>query len=134
MIPCQLCGRDSKGHWLVGFIPAPDSQKLALCAEHDTAENRNDIQKLWQQQQVSEIALQGQNRLHFMREAELFMLSIYFTAGGGLTLPCREATITPQNTLKVVSPDGTLDFFPMQQILRYTMTPNHGSNSALKTV
>ena len=63
------------------------------------------------------------NTAYFATRGSLYMLSIHFNAGGSLSLPCLEASVTEQNTLKVTAPDGSLSFFPMQHIKRYDLTP-----------
>ncbi|CAK7014448.1 MAG: hypothetical protein DELT_02197 [Desulfovibrio sp.] len=123
MIPCQICGKDSGAHWVTGYIPAPDSQKMALCAAHDTPENRRAIHAAWYASMLDTINTATKNAAYFATRGSLFMLSINFTAGGSLSLPCLGATITDHNTLQVTAPDGTLSFFPMQHVRRYDLTP-----------
>ena len=123
MIPCQICGKDSGAHWVTGYIPAPDSQKMALCAKHDSPENRKEIRAAWYKTMVQAIKTVTQNAAYFATGGALFMCGIQFSAGGSLSLPCLEAAVTEQNTLKVIAPDGTVSFFPMQHIRRYDLTP-----------
>lgn len=123
MIPCHICGKDSGAHWVTGYIPAPDSQKMALCAEHDTPANRNEIRMAWYGTMVNTIRTATQTAAYFATRGALFMLSIHYMAGGSLNLPCLEATVTERNTLKVTAPDGSVSFFPMQHIKRYDLTP-----------
>jgi hypothetical protein len=63
------------------------------------------------------------NAAYFATRGSLYMVSIYFNAGGSLSLPCLEASVTEQNTLKVTAPDGSLSFLPMQHIKRYDLMP-----------
>ncbi|SBV93924.1 conserved hypothetical protein [uncultured delta proteobacterium] len=125
MIPCHICGKDSGAHWVTGYIPAPDSQKMALCGTHDTPENRNRLRLAWYTAMVEAIRTATQNAAYFATRGALFMLSIHYSAGGSLNLPCLEAAVTDHNTLKVTAPDGSLSFFPMQHIKRYDLTPLH---------
>ena len=125
MIPCHICGNDSGAHWVTGYIPAPDSQKMALCRKHDTAENREMIRQDWDKAMEDNIKTSTRNAAYFATRGALFMLSIHFTAGGSLNLPCLEAAVTEQKTLKVTAPDGAQSFFPMQHIKRYDLTPLH---------
>lgn len=126
MIPCHICGKDSGAHWVAGYVPAPDSQKMALCADHDTPENRQKIRVAWYKAMVESIRTATRNSAYFATRGALFMLSIQYTAGGSLSLPCLEAGVTDHNTLKVTSPDGSVSFFPMQHIKRYDLTPIAG--------
>ncbi len=126
MIPCQICGKDSGAHWVTGYIPAPDSLKMALCADHDTPENRRDIRVVWYKAMVENIRNATRNAAYFATRGALFMLTINYTAGGSLSLPCLDASITSHNTLRVTSPDGSLCFFPMQHIKQYDLMPVAG--------
>lgn len=125
MIPCHICGKDSGAHWVAGYIPAPDSQKMALCAKHDTPDNRKKLHGAWSEAMEESIKTATKNAAYFAARNTFFMLSIHFSAGGSLNLPCMEAVTTEQNTLKVIAPDGSLSFFPMQHIKRYDLTPLH---------
>lgn len=123
MIPCHICGKDSGAHWVTGYVPAPDSQKMALCAEHDTPANRKALHLAWYEAMVENIKTATENAAYFATRGALFMLSIHYSAGGSLSLPCLEATVTDHGTLKVTAPDGSLSFFPMRSIRRYDLTP-----------
>lgn len=123
MIPCQICGKDSAAHWVTGYIPAPDSQKMGLCAEHDTPENRKKIRLDWYRAMILNIRTATQNAAYFATRGALFMLTIHYSAGGSLSLPCLEASVTEHSTLKVTAPDGALSFFPMRHIKRYDLVP-----------
>ena len=123
MIPCHICGHDSGAHWVTGYPPAPDSQKMALCMVHDTPKNRQALHMAWQKTMLDSIETASQNAAYFATRGGLFMLSIHYTAGGSLAIPCLNATITDHNTLKVTAPDGTLRFFPMQHINSYDLKP-----------
>jgi len=131
MIPCHICRHDSETHWVTGYPPAPDSQKMALCKVHDTPENRSALRAAWQQSMLQSIETTTRNTAYFATRSVLFMLSIHYTAGGGLTLPCLDAIITAHNTLKVTAPDGTISFFPMQHIARYNLSPLQHSYTAV---
>jgi len=131
MIPCQICGKDSGAHWVTGYVPAPDSQKMALCAVHDTPDNRRDIRVAWYKSMVENIRITTRNTAYLATRGTVFMLSIYYTAGGSLNLPCLDASVTDHNTLKVAAPDGSISFFPMQHIKRYDLTPLNGDSAKL---
>ena len=133
MVPCSICGKDSGAHWVTGYIPAPDSQKMALCATHDTPENRKKIRAAWYMAMLETIKTTTKNTAYFVTRGSLYIISIHFSAGGSLSLPCVEASVTEQNTLKVTAPDGSLSFFPMQHIKRYDLTPVLPENIDTKT-
>jgi hypothetical protein len=96
---------------------------MALCGIHDTPENRSAIHAAWQMSMAQSIETATRNAAYFATRGVLFMLSIYYSAGGSLTLPCLDAVITDYNTLKVTASDGTISFFPMQHITRYDLSP-----------
>ncbi len=123
MIPCHICGKDASLGWVKGFIPAPDSQKLALCAEHDTEANRAELVKAWHLMMIKGIRTATEVAALQATKGSPQMLTLHFTAGGSLSLPCVSSEITPHGTLKAKGPDGTLSFFPVQQIKRYDLTP-----------
>ena len=121
MIPCQVCGKDSGAHWVIGYIPAPDSQKVALCVLHDTPENRKNCQKTWQLAMQHSIETTTRNAAYYALRALPRMVTILFSGGGSLSVPCLECGVTDHDALKVIAPDGSLSFFPMQQIRRYSI-------------
>jgi hypothetical protein len=123
MIPCHLCGKDSGAHWVAGYVPAPDNQKMALCAEHDTPEHRRELYEAWRASMEESIGTAAKNAAYFATRGALRMLSIHFTAGGSLVLPCLEVAVTEHDALKVTAPDGSLSFFPLRQIRRYDLAP-----------
>ena len=123
MIPCHVCGEDSGAYWVTGYVPAPDSQKMALCSKHDTPENRRALHFAWYDAMRNAIKTATQNAAYFTTRGTLFMVHIHFSAGGSLSQPCTSVEITEQNTLKVVAPDGTMSFFPMQHVRRYDVMP-----------
>ena len=123
MIPCQVCGKDASLGWVKGYTPSPDSQKLALCTKHDSPDNRRKLLGLWQEFMLKTIHTATQVAAYQAVRGHLRLLTIQFTAGGSLSIPCVDATPTEHGTLKVAGPDGTLSFFPMQQIRRYDVSP-----------
>ena len=121
MIPCQICGKDSGAHWVTGYIAASDNQKMALCAQHDTPENRKGIHMAWQFAMMKSIESATRNAAYFAMRNTLRMLTIAFSGGGSLSVPCLECEVTEHSALKVTAPDGSLSFFPMQHIRRYDL-------------
>ena len=121
MIPCLICGKDSGTHYVTGFVPAPDSQKMALCAQHDAPENRRKLHALWQATMEESIRRMTANAAYLVTRSRLRMLTISFSGGGSLSLPCLDCSVTDHNALKVTAPNGSLSFFPMQHIRRYDL-------------
>lgn len=122
MLPCQVCGRDAGTGWIEGFPPAPDSQKLALCREHDTPENRKLLRLAWQKMFKSSV--DEFNRMEAFRSGDAQnLLTLYFTGGGSIALPCLGVAPAEPDSLKVTGLDGTVSFFPMRQVRRYTLNP-----------
>ena len=131
MIPCNICGRDSGAHWIAGYPPAPDSQKMALCALHDTPKNRHDLRLAWSDAMEKSIETATRNSMYFVTRGAIFMLSIYYAAGGNLNIPCLDAIATDHNTLRVTALDGSSIFFPMQHIKRYALNKLQQNSAVL---
>jgi len=123
MLPCAICGKDAAAGWVAGYVPAPDSQKMALCPEHDSLENRRRIYTAWTEAMRQEFATAARVAAYQAARNSLSLLTIYFSSGGSVALPCLACSQTGHNTLQVHNRDGSLSFFPMQQIRRYDLAP-----------
>ena len=122
MIPCHICGKDASTGWTKGFIPAPDSQKLALCPEHDTAKNRLIVSNAWRERHEEEISAMTSIAKHKAVPA-LQVVSVHFTGGGMLSFVCTICAPTAQGTLRIDDADGKQTYIPMQHIREYTIRP-----------
>ena len=122
MIPCFICGNDASTGWTQGFAPSPDSQKLALCAEHDNPQNRVLAEQAWLKKQKADLAA---FTLVARQKASpaVQLASVHFTGGGMLSFTCIDAVPTPQGTLRIEQLDGTQTFIPMQHIREYALRP-----------
>jgi hypothetical protein len=120
MIPCRICGRDASTGRVRGFVPAPDSQKLALCPEHDTAANREAMEREWQQllEKEAALALSIAGRKAAPR---VYAVTVRFTGGGTLSFTCLSCAPTPQDTLRIEAPDGAQTFIPLRHIRDYSV-------------
>lgn len=123
MIPCHICGKDASTGWIKGFVPAPDSQKLALCAEHDTEDNRRRLLTAWHLSMVRGIQTTTRIAAYQAIRGTLHMLTVHFTGGGSISMPCLHLSETDHGTLKVESPDGEISFFPVAQVKKYDLAP-----------
>lgn len=122
MIPCYICGKDIGGGWSIGFPPAPDSEKMGLCREHDLASHRQRVQKSWQDLIYKRLQENTQNIA--LRAGDVpQLLSIYFTGGGAVSLPCSSFTVIDGKTLKVITPVGEHIYFPLNQVRNYALSP-----------
>lgn len=123
MIPCHICGKDASTGWIKGFVPAPDSQKLALCSEHNTRENRLSVVKAWYsrlEQDISSMStVSRQKAAPFLHTA-----NIHFIGGGMLSFLCTACTPTEQHTLRIDAPDGSRTYIPLQHIREYSVSPH----------
>lgn len=127
MIPCFVCGRDIGGGWSIGYPPAPDSQKLGLCREHDRPERRESVQRAWRDLICKHITESNLNAA--FRAGDLpRLLSIYFTGGGSVSLPCSALSLPEGNTLKVLTPGGETIYFPLSQVRNYALSPATSPN------
>lgn len=122
MIPCYICGRDASAGWTAGFAPAPDSQKLALCALHDSPERRREVEEDWQKRQIRDLAVYSQ--VATQKAAPVKMLvTVNFSGGGMLTFTCSAVSPTEYGTLRIEQLDGTLTFLPLQHVKEYSVRP-----------
>lgn len=122
MIPCYVCGRDASTGWTKGFTPAPDSQKLALCAEHNNAENRRAVALAWQELLRRGIE-SATNLARHKAEPSAQVVTVHFTGGGLLSFTCLKAAPTEHGTLCIEAPDGSRTYVPMQHVREYVLRP-----------
>ena len=122
MLPCFICGNDASTGWIKGFVPAPDSQKLALCAEHDNAPNRLAVANVWREMLKKDIA--GQMAVARHKAVPVIQTAtVRFTAGGMLSFLCTACAPTEQETLRIDHPDGERTFIPMRHVREYSVRP-----------
>lgn len=129
MLPCFVCGNDASTGWIKGFAPSPDSQKLALCAEHNTAANRLAVANAWKEALRKDIAGQIAVAGHKMRPC-IQTATVRFMAGGLLSFLCTACAPTEQGTLRIDHPDGERTFIPLQHIRAYSLRPCMPEDSA----
>lgn len=122
MIPCYICGKDIGGGWSIGFPPAPDSEKMGLCRGHDTASHREQVQKAWQELIYKRLAANNENAAYRAGDIPQ-LISIYFSGGGAVSLPCSSFSVVDGKTLKIITPGGESIFFPLGQVRNYALSP-----------
>ena len=122
MIPCRICGIDASTNWVTGLPPAPDSQKMALCAEHDTPQNRALVIKDWQQMLTGDIATAASVARH-KAAPEMRLITVRFNGGGMLSFTGTGCTPTEHNSLRIDEADGSRTFVPLDQVREYTVSP-----------
>ncbi len=125
MIPCHVCGADASTGWIKGFPPAPDSQKLALCKHHNTAENRALTRADWQKMHTAQIGTVVQVATH-KAAPHTQMAIVYFNGGGMASFACISCAPTPQGTLHIDELNGTQTYIPMQHVRNYAVQPLEG--------
>ena len=128
----MICGADAESGWIKGFVPAPDSQKLALCKAHDTPENREKVVHEWyklmlgKHQAVVRIETQRKHGaapdLNSPSQNQNRLLTVRFLVGGSVSIPCIKHETTPHGTLEVTSLGGSLQNFPLQHIRSYELS------------
>lgn len=123
MIPCHFCGKDASTGWTKGFVPAPDSQKLALCAEHNTPENRLCVAKAWHALLTRDLAVMTDVLAFKAAVPSLQAATVHFTGGGMLSFTCLSCAPTEQGTLCLESPLGVRNYIPLQHIREYSVRP-----------
>lgn len=129
MIPCHVCGKDASTGWTMGFAPAPDSQKMALCAEHDTPSNQDKVREDWEKTLTKSIGLTNDLIMHKAAPG-VQLLTVRFVGGGLLTFTCLDCEPTSQGSLRVDEVDGRHTFIPLQHVRTYSLTPLTGGLSA----
>lgn len=127
MIPCYICGKDIGGGWSIGFPPAPDSQKMGLCDEHDIISHRERVQKAWHELIYNNLKKNTQHAAYRAGDIPQ-LLSIYFMGGGSISLPCSSLSTMGGSTgdgkiLKIITPAGEHIFFPLAQVRNYAISP-----------
>ena len=120
MINCLICGKEVSNGWITGLPPAPDSQKVGLCAEHDSPPNRALAEKKWRELLEQAVkSEQESEEMHHPGTGQLINLEILFIDGGRIVVPCKSFRATDEDTLEVTSPENRLTFYPMRHIRRY---------------
>ena len=121
MIRCLICGQDAETGWITGLPPAPDSQKVGLCREHDTPANRKKAEAKWRE--IISLAVENEQEgeeLHHLPAGNLpLTLEILFIDGGRVEIPCRSFRATDEDILEVTTPENRLVFYPLRHIRRY---------------
>jgi hypothetical protein len=59
-----------------------------------------------------------------------FLLSIFFTGGGRIAVPCMSYSTPNPDLLKVTTPDAEVVFFPLRQVRHYSLTPMEPASDA----
>ena len=122
MLPCFICDKDASTGWIEGFVPSPDSLKLALCPEHDNADNRLAVTDAWEKMIRKTMAEQFAMTRHRAKPI-IQMTCVRFTAGGMLSFLCTVCMPTEQGTLRIDHPDGERTFIPLQHVREYSLRP-----------
>ncbi|MDL2290604.1 hypothetical protein LJC09_00665 [Desulfovibrio sp. OttesenSCG-928-F20] len=127
MIPCHICGKDAATTWVKGFTPAPDSQKMALCAEHNTAQNRQAVAVAWQDRLRGDIEIVTDMARKKAAPGQQ-LLSVHFSGGGLLSFTCTDCRATENGSLRIEAEDGSLTFIPLLHVREYVLRPLTGDS------
>jgi hypothetical protein len=109
--------------WTQGFVPAADSQKLALCPEHDNSENRLSLRKAWHTLLTKNIST-AINIARQKTSPDIQIISVHFMEGGSISFPCIACTPTEHESLFIQAPDGAKTYIPLRHIRDYTLRPS----------
>ncbi|MBG0774615.1 hypothetical protein [Oleidesulfovibrio alaskensis] len=115
MVPCLICGKDASTGWLLGLSPSPDSLKVALCAGHDTAENRTLAAAAWEKLMHGEVARLIQLHAVPFRSRTPYVLTVRYVDGGSESTPCVAHAVFENMALQVTPPEGAVRYY----LLRY---------------
>lgn len=126
MIRCQICGREVINGWICGATPADDKFKLGLCPEHDTRENRADVERDWEELMVAEL----ERAVHAAPESKSvvkrYEVTIDFLDGGVKKLETRLYNVNQDQELLILSENGDFDFYPLRHIRTFKVREIRG--------
>lgn len=121
MVKCQICGAEVFSGWICGIVPAADKDKLGLCADHDTPENRALVQERWEKFMREQMRSTLEQRRKEEKPVVRYAVRINFLGGGVKTLTCRAYDVNQDKDLLVLNEEGELDFYPLQHIRNFTV-------------
>lgn len=124
MIPCHICGKDCTGGFIHGFVPAPDSQKVGLCPEHNTLENKKQAILHWIIRTKEDIAELNKENARKLKAPVSYNLTIRYSDGGVVQLPCLSWEVTDSATLQVLRTDRSLTFIPLHHVRQFDVHEN----------
>jgi hypothetical protein len=120
MVKCHVCGKDASAGWICGIPPAADSQKLGLCPEHDSVEQRAEVLEAWERLL--------QNRLEHMARgmrrspsgaAPGYRVHVHYREGGVRSVDCTAYDVTQDKDLLLCTAGGGYEFFPLQHVKHF---------------
>lgn len=122
MVRCHICGTEVLAGWVCGIPPANDAQKLGLCPEHNTVENRALVHKEWSEMMrrtAGRILASTEDKAEPVVEYEL---RIHFLGGGVKVLRCSSYEPNQDQELLVVTREGGLEFYPLRHIRHFSVS------------
>ncbi|MFW5734261.1 MAG: hypothetical protein ACOCWR_04285 [Oceanidesulfovibrio sp.] len=122
MVPCHVCGKDASAGWIYGIPPAPDRQKIGLCPEHDSMDNRRVVRRQWIRLMEEEAARAMARKPEDAKPAG-FEVEIDFLDGGRRTIQSLGYEVLEQKDLLAISMEGEAIFYPMQHIRAFHARP-----------
>lgn len=122
MVPCFICGKDATGGFIHGFVPAPDSQKVGLCPEHNSLENKKKAILHWIVSMKAEVASGNEHKAYRIKAPLHYLLTIRYTDGGVSSIPCLQWEVTDNSTLQIIRSDKTLTFIPLLHIRQFDVS------------
>ncbi|UZP68244.1 hypothetical protein N1030_04495 [Desulfovibrio mangrovi] len=122
MVPCFICGKDATGGFIHGFVPAPDSQKVGLCAVHNTLENKKQAILHWILTMKADMVSQNEQNARRIKAPLTYKLTIRYADGGVATIPCLSWEVTEQSTLQITRTDKALSFIPLLHIRQFDVS------------
>ena len=125
MIPCFICNKSALGGFTYGLPTTPVSMHVGLCPEHNTLENKQKAILHWiETTQASVSALNEKNTSRHPVPTE-YEITIFYLAGGSISLTASKWNVPDQATLQVLKTDGSSTFIPLVHIDRFEVTPVH---------
>lgn len=120
MVRCDVCGKEVLSGWICGVVPADDTHKLGLCPDHDTPEQRADVQEKWERLLHEKLQRTlARERRDAEEKAPHLEVTIHYLGGGVQMERCRAYDVNQEGDLLILKEDGLLDFYPLQHIRRF---------------
>lgn len=122
MVTCHVCGKNAVSGWIYGIPPAPDRQKLGLCPQHDTTENRRIVRRQWIRL-MEEEASRAMARRPGDDKPHGYEVEIDFMDGGRRTIACKAYDVMEKQDLLAITAEDEAVFYPLQHIRTFRVRP-----------
>ncbi len=120
MVRCHVCGKEVISGWICGIVPAHDTDKLGLCPEHDTVQNRAAVEQAWEGMLTEALRATLERARRTVKTAVCHDVRIVFIDGGIKYVRCTSFDVNDAKDLLILTLDGEYEFYPLQHIRTFT--------------